>query len=132
VSRIDELVDAARRRYQRITPVAALAAQRRGALLVDIRPIEQRRDFGEIPGAVVIPRNVLEWRLDPTSESSLAEARTRRPIVLCCQEGYSTSLAVAALLDIGIDDVTDVEGGFEAWHAAGLPVMPLDPAASTA
>jgi rhodanese-related sulfurtransferase len=127
MARIDELLDAARRRYRPVSPVAAHAAQRDGALLVDIRPIEQRREFGELPGAVVIPRHVLEWRLDPTSDSAIPEARAGRAVVLCCQEGYSTGLAVATLLDCGLSDVTDVEGGFAAWAAAGLPVQRCEP-----
>ncbi len=126
MARIDDLLVAARSRYRRIAPVAARAAHDAGALLVDIRPIEQRRQFGTIPGAIVIPRNVLEWRLDPTSEFAVDAARRSPPVVLCCQEGYATSLAVATLLDCGLTDVTDVIGGFEAWAAAGLPVQPLD------
>ena len=77
---------------------------------------------GQIPGAAVIERNTLEWRLDPTSEHAISEARTGLPIILYCQEGYSTSLAFASLLDCGVVNVTDLEGGFEAWTAAGLPV----------
>jgi len=124
MARIDDLLVAARSRYRRVAPVAALAAQHDGALIVDIRPVEQRRAHGVIPGAVIIARNVLEWRLDPTSEFALDAALHGAPIVLCCQEGYATSLAVANLLDCGLTDVTDVVGGFEAWAAAGLPIEP--------
>lgn len=122
---IDDWLEQARRRFRRATPEAARAALDRGALLVDTRPIAQRVAHGEIPGAIVIDRNVLEWRLDPACAHAIPEARTGRPIILYCQEGYSTSLAVASLLDCGVADVTDLEGGFEAWKAAGLPVVPV-------
>jgi rhodanese-related sulfurtransferase len=104
-----------------MTPEAARAAQAAGAILVDTRPIAQRAAHGEIPGAIVIERNVLEWRLDPSSSHAIDAARSGQPIVLYCQEGYSTSLAVVSLLDCGLTDVSDLEGGFDAWKAAGLP-----------
>ena len=93
------------------------------ALLVDTRTESQRRADGDIPGALVIDRTVLEWRLDPTSASHIAEATDHqvRVIVLCAQ-GYSSSLAAASLLDLGLVNATDVIGGFEAWQAARLPI----------
>ena len=93
-----------------------------GALLVDIRPAAQRTIEGEVPGALVIERNVLEWRLDPTSDARLPQAvgHDVRVLVLC-SEGYTSSLAAAALVEIGLHRATDVEGGFQAWRAAGLP-----------
>ena len=96
-----------------------------GALVIDTRPIEQRATGGEIPGAIVIARNVLEWRLDPGGSQRIPELRdeTQRVIVVC-QEGYASSLAAASLLDLGLTGATDLAGGFEAWVAAGLPVVP--------
>jgi rhodanese-related sulfurtransferase len=96
----------------------------RGAILVDIRPAAQRATFGEIPGAMVIERNVLEWRLDPRSEARLGFAtRYDLEVVVTCQEGYTSSLAAAALQDIGLSRATDLAGGFAAWQAAGLPTV---------
>ncbi len=123
-SRIDELVAAARRRIQRVEPQAAYRLQQDGALLVDTRPVEQRLRFGEIPGALVIDRNVLEWRLDPTSDHRHPVVAEGYPfaIVVVCQEGYSSSLAAATLVELGVPAVHDLAGGFAAWAAAGLPV----------
>jgi rhodanese-related sulfurtransferase len=109
----------------RLTRVDAREAQRiveDGGLLVDIRPAAQRAVFGEIPGSLIIERNVLEWRLDPDGADRLPEARDRtRPVVVVCQEGYASSLAAAALLDLGRESATDLIGGYAAWKVAGLP-----------
>ncbi len=122
---IDEILAAARRRFERVGPRFAHRAQQRGAVLVDIRPVAQRAAHGEIPGAVVIERNVLEWRLDPRSDARLPFAnRYDLPVIVFCQEGYTSSLAAAALLDLGLFRATDLEGGFAAWKAAGLPCLP--------
>jgi rhodanese-related sulfurtransferase len=120
---IDDVVRAARRRYRRVTPKEAAAEQAGGALLIDTRTSEQRARDGEIPGALVIDRTVFEWRLDPASPSRISEAASHgvRLIVICAQ-GFSSSLATASLLDLGLSNATDVIGGFEAWKAAGLPV----------
>jgi rhodanese-related sulfurtransferase len=120
---IEQMLEKARRRLRRITPEQAAAEHARGALLVDTRTFEQRAQDGEIPGALVIDRTVFEWRLDPTSDSRIFEARDHdvRVIVICAQ-GYSSSLAAASLQDLGLVNATDVIGGFEAWKAAGLPV----------
>jgi rhodanese-related sulfurtransferase len=108
-----------------LTPDAAAELRTAGALLVDTRPVAQRAEFGQIPGAVVIDRNVLEWRLDPTSEHRHPAAIDHHgPIVVFCQEGYSSSLAVASLVALGMADVHDLAGGFSAWAAAGLPIEP--------
>jgi rhodanese-related sulfurtransferase len=94
-----------------------------GALLVDIRPEAQRRAEGEVPGAVLVERNVLEWRMDPTSPSSLPEILgPAQVIVVLCSEGYASSLAAATLRQLGLERATDVIGGFQAWRRAGLPV----------
>ena len=120
---IDEALTSARRRLSRLTAEQANAEHATGALLVDTRTESQRLDQGEIPGSLVIDRTVLEWRLDPTSATRIAEATDHkiRVIVLCAQ-GYSSSLAAASLLDLGLVNATDVIGGFEAWREAGLPI----------
>jgi rhodanese-related sulfurtransferase len=120
---IDEKLDQARRRLKRVDAREAAVELDRGALLVDIRTDAQRIRDGEILGALVIDRTVLEWRLDPTSPSRIAQATGHdvRVMVLCA-EGYSSSLAAASLQDLGLVNATDVIGGFEAWKAAGLPV----------
>lgn len=89
----------------------------RGALVVDIRPSEQRRADGLLPGAIVIDRNVLEWRLDPTSEHRIPEATdVDRRVIIVCNEGYQSTLAAATLREIGLVNVTDLAGGFQAWR----------------
>jgi rhodanese-related sulfurtransferase len=119
---IDEILAAARARILRHTPVEAFALHRQGAVLVDIRPAEQRATFGMIPEAMVIERNVLEWRFDPRSDARLPVAdRYDLDVLVICQEGYTSSLAAASLRDLGLHRATDVIGGFVAWQAAGLP-----------
>jgi rhodanese-related sulfurtransferase len=120
---IDDVLARARSRLKRLGPEEAAAELERGALLVDTRTDAQRNEQGEIPGALVIDRTVLEWRLDPTSPHRIAEATDHRVrVILICAEGYSSSLAAASLQELGLLNATDVVGGFEAWHAAGLPV----------
>lgn len=93
-----------------------------GGLLVDIRPAHQRAEFGEVPGAIVIERNNLEWRLDPDGTHRIAEAADAdRVVVVMCQEGYASSLAAASLVALGRPNSCDLDGGFAAWKAAGLP-----------
>ena len=124
---IDEILDAARARLTRVTPEAAAVALEYGALLVDTRPLQQRRSEGEIPGALLIERNVLEWRLDPASSVRIPQATDHDIVViLVCSEGYSSSLAAASLQDLGLRNATDLIGGFQAWRAAGLPVTDAD------
>lgn len=117
----DRLLAAARARISTVDPAEAARLRAEGATLVDTRPVAQRTEFGEIPGAIVIDRNVLEWRLDPAGEHRLTTIDHDRPIVVFCQEGYSSSLAVASLVDLGLTDVHDLTGGFAAWTTAGLP-----------
>ena len=120
---IDELLDRARARYRRVTAGEAAEAAEHGALIVDIRSETQRARDGLVPGAVYVPRNVLEWRADPTSESHDEQIVSRSgPLIVMCAEGYQSSLAAASLLDLGLDDVTDMVDGFDGWIAAGLPV----------
>jgi rhodanese-related sulfurtransferase len=122
VGGVDRLVERARARLVRLTPTEAVAAQERGALLVDTRTEAQRQVQGEIPGAIVIDRTVLEWRLDPSSPWRLPEVSGHdQAVVVLCRQGYSSSLAAASLQALGLARATDVIGGVEAWLAAGLP-----------
>jgi rhodanese-related sulfurtransferase len=119
---VDQLLAVARIRFVRLEPLAAAATIEQGAVLVDVRTSEQRRDDGEIPGAVAIPLNVLEWRADVTSPShDPALGRAGTPLVVLCAEGYCSSLAAVRLLALG-RQATDVVGGFAAWRSAGLPI----------
>jgi rhodanese-related sulfurtransferase len=121
---IDEMLAAAQSRLDRLTPTAAADAARDDARLVDIRPEHQRRADGDLPGAIVVERNQLEWRLDPTSDARIPEAdRPDIAWIVVCDEGYASSLAAVALQDLGLHRATDVIGGFRAWRAAGLPVV---------
>lgn len=120
---IDELLERARARLGRLTAEQAHAAVRAGAVIVDTRPLEQRRSQGVVPGAVVIGRNVLEWRVDPMSGFTDPMLAGRKgQVIVMCAEGYSSSLAAAALQEVGVATATDMVGGFLAWQAAGLPV----------
>jgi rhodanese-related sulfurtransferase len=121
---VDDLLTAARARLDRPDPrrAAELVTARR-AVLVDTRPGWQREQEGELPGAVVIERNHLEWRLDPASDARIPEAVDHDVMwVVVCSEGYSSSLAAASLQDLGLHNATDLAGGYQAWKAAGLPV----------
>ena len=119
---IDELLAEARSGLARLRPEAAFAVLTDGAVLVDIRPLEQRMIEGEVPGAIIIGRNVLEWRLDPRSEARIpALARPDAQIIVMCSEGYASTLAAATLRRIGLSQATDLDGGFLAWKAVGLP-----------
>jgi rhodanese-related sulfurtransferase len=120
---IDEILAEARRRLHRIGPAEAYEVQRCGGVLVDIRPHAQRHAEGGIPGALVVERNNLEWRFDPRCDARLDIAdRYDLPVVVVCAEGYTSSLAAAALQDLGLWRATDLAGGFAAWREAGLPV----------
>ena len=118
---VDELLAEARARLVRLTPREAERAAAEGALLVDIRPAANRDAEGTIPGAIVVERNVLEWRFDPASDARIPEAGYDTRVVVVCNEGYTSSLAAAALQDLGITRATDLVGGYRAWQAAGLP-----------
>ena len=122
---VEQLLTEARARLVRLAPAQAAAAQAAGALLVDIRGDDQQRRHGCIPGAIRIPRNVLEWRADPACAACDRRiADPRAIVVLVCQEGYQSSLAASMLHELGLTHATDLEGGFEAWRAAGLPIEP--------
>ena len=120
---IERVLAAARAGLQCLHSAEALAPHGRGALVMDTRTPEQRRAQGELPGAVVIDRTVLEWRLDPTSPWRIPEATgADLHVVVACRQGFSSSLAAASLRAVGLHRATDLIGGVEAWIAAGLPV----------
>nr|WP_269204741.1 rhodanese-like domain-containing protein [Motilibacter deserti] len=102
-------------------PYEVVDELRSGAVLVDIRPAAQRAAEGEVPGALIVERNVLEWRFDPASTARLPVASYGLRVIVLCSEGYTSSLAAASLHDLGVTRATDVIGGFRAWAAAGLP-----------
>ena len=117
------LLEQARAGVRRLTPQEAFAAAADGAMLVDTRTEWQRAAQGEVPGALVIDRTVLEWRLDPASGAAIPEATGYDLyVIVLCRQGYSSSLAAASLRGIGLHRATDVIGGIEAWAAAGLPL----------
>jgi rhodanese-related sulfurtransferase len=124
---IADVLVRARARLRRLTPAEAVGRLEAGALLVDIRPVAQRAEYGEVrvdrQRALVIDRNVLEWRLDPASDARLPVADYDLEVIVLCQQGYSSSLAAAGLQDLGLHRATDVEGGMDAWIRAGLPVV---------
>ena len=110
---------------RRPSPAQALAAQANGALLIDIRGDDQRRAGGLIPGAILLPRNALEWRCDPASPWRPPAITGRdQHLILICQQGFQSSLAAATLQRLGLAHATDLDGGFDAWAAAGLTVTP--------
>ena len=122
--KVEELLAEARAGLARLTPADALEAARRGdAVIVDIREEDRRARDGRVAGAVEIERNVLEWRCAPDSEwrDERVSDPTRRVVVMC-NEGYQSSLAAATLKRLGLEKVADLDGGFQAWVAAGLPV----------
>jgi rhodanese-related sulfurtransferase len=120
---IDELLAAARSRLDRLSPAEARAEVDGGAVIVDTRCAEARAAKGTIPGSAHVPLSVLFWRLDPTSgHDDKALSDRERRIIVVCADGYSSSLAAATLRDIGFSRATDIDGGFTAWAAAGLPV----------
>ncbi|MCW2619108.1 MAG: Rhodanese domain protein [Modestobacter sp.] len=120
---VDELLADARSRLRRLGPLEAATRVASGAVLVDIRPAAQRAVEGSVPGALVVERNVLEWRFDPASDARLPQATGYDvEVVVLCSEGYTSSLAADALRSLGLHRATDVVGGFHAWVAVGLPM----------
>ncbi|MGN6202972.1 MAG: rhodanese-like domain-containing protein [Solirubrobacterales bacterium] len=121
---VEELLAEAAAQIDRLTPAEAHEATQQGDLLIDIRPLEQRERDGLVPGAAIVDRNVLEWRLDPDGEHrDPGLAHRDRRIVLICNEGYQSVLAAATLRRFGLDSC-DVIGGVQDWMAAGLPLEP--------
>lgn len=125
---IDELLAAARTGMPRISPDALAGEQAAGALVVDIRPIEQRHRDGDLPGALVIDRNVLEWRLAPSSPNRVVDLDGKRKVIVVCNEGYQSSLAAATLRRLGVDGATDLVGGYQGllamWSESETRVEP--------
>ncbi len=120
---VHDLLAAARARLDRPDPSRAAAMVERGAILVDTRPGWQRDQEGELPGALVIERNHLEWRLDPASDARIPQATDHDVTwIVFCSEGYSSSLAAASLQDIGLRNATDLDGGYQAWKKVFGPV----------
>jgi len=118
LSAVDELLVRARSGLDRVQPEHLGKEIASGAFVIDIRPLDQRQRDGELPGATVIDRNVLEWRLDPTSPHRLPIATGHDVrLILVCNEGYSSSLAAASLQELGLQRATDLVGGFQAWRA---------------
>ncbi len=116
---IDDILAEARSGLDRVDPAELAGEVADGAIVIDIRPVEQRRRDGELPGAVVVDRNVLEWRLDPSSPHRLSIATDHDVrFVLVCNEGYGSSLAAKSLQDVGLSRATDLVGGFQAWREA--------------
>ncbi|MFI0895768.1 rhodanese-like domain-containing protein [Streptomyces sp. NPDC020983] len=127
MSALDARLAALRETYRRLDPAQAAAAAERGALLVDIRYAALRDRDGTIPGAAVVERNELEWRLDPEGSHRLPGIVSYgQQVVVVCNEGYASTLAVGSLRALGLTAATDLTGGFQAWRAAGLPVAPPD------
>jgi rhodanese-related sulfurtransferase len=119
---VEALLAEARAQIERLAPTRASEAMGEGALMIDIRPLQQRQLAGLVPGAAIVDRNVLEWRLDPRgADRDPTLARTDCRVILICNEGYQSSLAAATLRRFGLD-ACDVDGGVQAWAAAGLPL----------
>jgi rhodanese-related sulfurtransferase len=116
VTTIDEYLESARSRLSRVSPEEVEAALAGGALLVDIRPPDNRADEGDMPGALVIDRVVLEWRLAPSSDARIVDLEPGQQVIIFCNDGYQSSLAAATLLDLGVDGATDHVGGYRAWN----------------
>ena len=113
----DELVEEARQRIVRVSPAQLGGVVEAGGLIIDIRPRHQRIEEGAFPGAIVIDRNVLEWRLDPRGEFRIPQVTGYdQPIVIVCSEGYASSLAAASLTDLGFSFASDLDGGYKAWE----------------
>ncbi len=119
---VQDLLDAARAALRRLSPAEAVAEIAAGARLVDIRPAWQRAGEGEIAGALIIERNHLEWRLHPASPARVPAAVPGQRWIALCSQGYTSSLAAAALRSLGVD-ATDLAGGIQQWRADGLPVL---------
>lgn len=115
---IDELLAQARAGLDRVAPDELEREVENGALLIDIRPVEQRERDGELPGALVVDRNVFEWRLAPSSEWKTLDVGPSQKVIVVCNQGFQSSLAAATLQDLGLRGATDLVGGYEAWTAA--------------
>jgi rhodanese-related sulfurtransferase len=120
---VENLLAEARAELRRLEPAEASSALASGAVILDIRAESQRERDGVVPDAIFVPRNVVEWRCDPRSEwRDERAADPGRQVIVMCDEGYQSSLAAATLQQLGLEQATDLIGGFQAWRAAGLPV----------
>jgi pyridoxamine 5'-phosphate oxidase len=130
-SGVERLLAEARARLNRVAPEELASVAAAGALVIDIRPTATRLAEGQLPGAIAVERNVLEWRVDPASPDRIPQASDPdRLVVLVCNEGYQSSLAAAALQDLGLGRATDLVGGYRAWQeAVGVPPGEIDRAA---
>jgi rhodanese-related sulfurtransferase len=130
---VDEMLEAARAGLRRLDPCESFdAAVNGGAVIVDIRPRINQETEGVVPGAAVVERNVLEWRFDPTSDARLPIARHDLLVIVMCNEGYTSSLAAAALQELGVGRATDMIGGYRAWRSIGLPTAAATPREASA
>lgn len=119
------MLAASRSKLVRLAPEEARVAMDEGAYLVDIRPLEQRKREGDVPGAIIVGRTVLEWRLCPSSPDRIHDGPGYDDaVIVMCSHGYSSSLAAATLQELGFHRATDLEGGIHAWADVGLPVEP--------
>ena len=124
----DDLVERARHRIRRVGPHELVGLWAAGGLVIDIRPAAQRREEGELPGAIVMERNVLEWRLDPGGSHKIGVVRDLdQPVVVVCSEGYASSLAAASLVDLGYRRAADLVGGYQAWRSWFAPRAIAEP-----
>jgi rhodanese-related sulfurtransferase len=121
---VEELLGQARAELDRVEPERAARLQAVGGLVIDIRPVANRAEEGEIPGSVPVERIVLEWRLDPNGTHRLPGFDADTPVIVVCNEGYASSLAARDLRRLGLRNATDLVGGFRGWVRAGLPVSP--------
>jgi rhodanese-related sulfurtransferase len=125
VTSVDDLLARARSSLDRVDAGAAAREVEEGAVLIDIRSESQRAEDGVVPGALYFPRNVLEWRCDPECEARDPRVGgVDRRVIVMCDAGYASSLAAANLQELGFERATDLDGGFQAWREAGLPVEP--------
>ena len=120
----EDFLDEARAELDRVDPRRAAQLQAAGGLIVDIRPVRNRAEEGEIPGSVPVERIVLEWRLDPNGAHRIPGFDAQTPVIVVCNEGYASSLAARDLRRLGLRNATDLDGGFRGWARAGLPVSP--------
>jgi rhodanese-related sulfurtransferase len=131
-STTDDILRHARARIGRVQPDQLASVAAAGGLIIDIRPAEQRRTEGELEGAIVVERNVLEWRLDPTGSHRLPDVRGYdQPVVIVCSAGYASSLAAASLADLGFTQTADLDGGYQAWATWAGRAGPAESAGGT-
>ncbi|SDC61382.1 rhodanese-like domain-containing protein [Actinokineospora iranica] len=122
MSAVDDQLELARTELDRVDPLRANRLREEGAVFIDIRPLANRAEEGEIPGSIPVERIHLEWRLDPHGEHRIDGFTEHSTVIVLCNEGYASSFAARDLKRVGLTHATDLIGGFRAWRAAGLPV----------